>query len=50
MKTAPDTLFNKLLAELTLDHSYVQLSVDKVDDKSYLIGAPLSCLFTCKRY
>ncbi|WP_265909993.1 FidL-like protein [Erwinia billingiae] len=48
--TTPDTLFNKLLAELTLDHSYLQLSVDKVDDKSYLIGAPLSYLFTCQRY
>jgi len=48
--TTPDSMFNMLLAELTLDHSYLQLSVDKVDNKSYLIGGPLSYLFTCQRY
>lgn len=48
--TTPDSMFNMLLAELTLDHSYLQLSVDKVDKKSYLIGGPLSYLFTCQRY
>jgi len=46
----PDAIFNKLLAELTLDPSYLQLDVIKVDQKSYLIGGPLSYLFTCQRY
>lgn len=48
--TTPDPIFNALLAELTLDPSYLQLDVDKVDEKSYLIGGPLSYLFTCQRY
>jgi len=46
----PDKTFNMLLAELTLGPSYLQLDVIKVDDKSYLIGGPLSYLFTCQRY
>ena len=46
----PDALFNKLLAELTLDSSYLQIDVIQVDKKSYLIGGPLSYLFTCQRY
>jgi len=46
----PDSLFNQLLAELTLDPSYLQLDVTKVDRNAYLIGGPLSYLFTCQRY
>ena len=45
-----DDLFNRLLAELTLDPSWLQLDVMKVDNKSYVIGGPLSYLFTCQRY
>lgn len=48
--TTPDAIFNILKAELTLDPSYLQLDVVKVDEKSYLIGGPLSYLFTCQRY
>lgn len=48
--TTPDATFNTLLAELTLDPSFLQLNVIKVDEKSYLIGGPLSYLFTCQRY
>jgi len=48
--TTPDPVFNMLLAELTLDPSYLQLDVVKVDEKSYLIGGPVSYLFTCQRY
>lgn len=48
--TTPDALFNLLLAEITLDPSYLQLDVDRVDDNTYLIGGPLSYLFTCQRY
>ena len=46
----PDSLFNLLLAELTLDPSYLQLDVTKVDHNAYLVGGPLSYLFTCQRY
>ncbi|WP_371245258.1 FidL-like protein [Pantoea sp. KPR_PJ] len=46
----PDTVFDTLLAELTLDASFLQLNVIKVDQKSYLIGGPLSFWFTCQRY
>lgn len=46
----PDSLFTMLLSELTLDPSYLQLDVDKIDKHSYLIGGPLSYLFTCQRY
>ncbi|MGJ0193842.1 FidL-like protein [Pantoea sp. RRHST58] len=46
----PDSTFNMLLAELTLDPSYLQFDVVKVDEKSYLIAGPLSYLFTCQRY
>jgi len=48
--TTPNVIFNMLLAELTLDPSYLQLDVVKVDEKSFLIGGPLSYLFTCQRY
>lgn len=46
----PDSFFNLLLAELTLDSSYLQLDVSNVDHNAYLIGGPLSYLFTCQRY
>ncbi|SFT62670.1 FidL-like putative membrane protein [Kosakonia arachidis] len=46
----PNEFFNLLLAEITLDPSYLQLDVDKVDEGSYLIGGPLSYLFICQRY
>lgn len=48
--TTPDPVFNMLLSELTLDPSYLQLDVVKVDEKTFLIGGPLSYLFTCQRY
>ncbi|MHA6313525.1 MULTISPECIES: FidL-like protein [Pantoea] len=48
--TTPDAVFTLLLAELTLDPSYLQFDVDKIDARSYLIGGPLSYLFTCQRY
>lgn len=48
--TTPDALFNLLLAEITLDPTYLQLDITQVDNKTYLIGGPLSYLFTCQRY
>ncbi|WP_428944974.1 FidL-like protein [Pantoea sp. FN060301] len=48
--TTSDNIFNALLAELTLDPSYLQLNIDKVDENTYLISGPLSYLFTCQRY
>jgi len=48
--TTPDTLFNLLLTEITLDPTYLQLDIMQVDNKTYLIGGPLSYLFTCQRY
>lgn len=48
--TTPDASFNSLLAEIMLDPSHLQLDVNQVDDKSYLIGGPLSYLFICQRY
>ncbi|WP_442796985.1 FidL-like protein [Pantoea vagans] len=48
--TTPDRLFNLLLAEITLDPTYLQLDITQVDNKTYLIGGPLSYLFTCQRY
>ncbi len=46
----PDAAFNHLLAELMLDPSSLQLNVVQLDKKTYLIGGPLSHLFTCQRY
>ncbi|WP_422882767.1 FidL-like protein [Pantoea agglomerans] len=46
----PDAVFNLLLAEITLDPGYLQLDMTQVDKKTYLIGGPLSYLFTCQRY
>lgn len=48
--TTPDAVFNLLLAEITLDPGYLQLDVTQVDKNTYLIGGPLSYLFTCQRY
>ncbi|MDQ1215024.1 FidL-like protein [Pantoea anthophila] len=48
--TTPDAVFNQLLAEITLDPSYLQLDVRQLDQHAYLISGPLSYLFTCKRY
>lgn len=48
--TTPDGMFNALLAELTLDPTYLQLDIVKVDEKTYLMSGPLSYLFTCQRY
>lgn len=48
--TTPNASFSNLLAEILLDPSHLQLDVTQVDDKSYLIGGPLSYLFICQRY
>jgi len=48
--TTPDAVFNLLLAEITLDPGYLQLDMTQVDNKTYMIGGPLSVLFTCQRY
>jgi hypothetical protein len=48
--STPDDVFNHLLAEITLDPGYLQLDINQVDKKTYLIGVPLSYLFTCQRY
>ncbi|MEB6225169.1 MULTISPECIES: FidL-like protein [Pantoea] len=48
--TTPDAVFNLLLAEITLDPTYLQVDVRQVDQQAYLISGPLSYLFTCKRY
>lgn len=46
----PDATFALLLAELTLDPSWLQLEINRLDSKTYLVGGPLSYLFTCQRY
>ncbi|MBJ7221532.1 hypothetical protein JG725_06570 [Brenneria sp. L3-3C-1] len=46
----PDALFNQLLAELIIDNRTLQLDVIPIQDKSYLIGGPISYLFTCTTY
>ncbi|NEG60621.1 FidL-like protein [Pantoea agglomerans] len=48
--TTSDAVFNLLLAEITLDPTYLQLDITQVDNETYLIGGPLSYLFTCQRY
>ncbi|MGD9427036.1 FidL-like protein [Pantoea sp. NSTU24] len=48
--TTPDDIFNKLLAEITLDPQSLQIGVSQIDNNMYLIRGPLSYLFTCKRY
>lgn len=48
--STPDAVFSLLLAEITLDPGYLQLDINQVDKKTYLIGGPLSYLFTCQRY
>lgn len=48
--TTPDAVFNQLLAEITLDPTYLQLGVRQIDEQAYLISGPLSYLLTCKRY
>lgn len=48
--TTPDAIFNLLFSEITLDPTYLQLDLTRVDEKSYLISGPLSYLFTCERY
>lgn len=48
--TTPDGVFNLLLGEIILDSGYLQLNINQVDNKTYLIGGPLSYLFTCQRY
>lgn len=48
--TTPDTVFNLLLAEITLDPTYLQLDFTRLDEDTYLISGPLSYLFTCQRY
>ncbi|WP_337013710.1 FidL-like protein [Pantoea sp. AS142] len=48
--STPDDVFNLLLTEITLDPGYLQLDVNQVDKNTYLIGGPLSYLFTCQRY
>jgi len=48
--TTQDAVFNLLLAEITLDPGYLQLDITQVDKKAYLVGGPLSYLFTCQRY
>lgn len=48
--STPDAVFNLLLAEITLDPGYLQLDITPVDNKTYLVGGPLSYLFSCQRY
>lgn len=48
--TTPDTIFNKLLAEISLDPTHTQLQITQIDRKTYLVTGPLSYLFTCQRY
>lgn len=47
---APAEVFNLLLGEFTADPTSMQLDVDKLGKKDYLISGPLSSLFTCVRY
>lgn len=53
--TTPDVIFNKLLAEITLDPTHLQLDVDKIDKIPILsvgrspISLPASVTELCKR-
>ncbi|MDX5627746.1 MULTISPECIES: FidL-like protein [unclassified Brenneria] len=46
----PDAVFNQLLAEFTSDSTRLQLDTIHIQDKAYLIGGPISYLFTCTAY
>lgn len=48
--TTPDGVFNRLLTEIILDPTLLQLDITQLDKKIYLISGPLSYLFSCKRY
>jgi len=46
----PTREFNQLLTEFTSNPAVLQLDVIKLHDNTFLIGGPVSYLFTCKRY
>ncbi|CAI2793924.1 Uncharacterised protein [Serratia grimesii] len=46
----PDTSFNQLMAEFNIDPANLQLSMVKIDSNAYLVGGPVSYLFTCILY
>ena len=48
--TTPDALFKQLLTELTTDNETLQLDVVHIEGKAFLIGGPVSYLFTCTTY
>ncbi|CAI1126124.1 FidL-like protein [Serratia ficaria] len=45
----PDKSFDPLLAELSMDSVDLRLDLVKVDANTYMVGGPLSYLFTCIR-
>ncbi|PWC11890.1 FidL-like protein [Brenneria corticis] len=46
----PEPLFNQLLSEFTTDSATLQLDVIQLGKQAYLIGGPISYLFTCVAY
>ncbi|PWC18277.1 hypothetical protein DDT52_13995 [Brenneria roseae subsp. roseae] len=46
----PEPLFNQLLSEFTADSTTLQLDVIQLGKQAYLIGGPVSYLFTCVTY
>ncbi len=48
--TTPDAIFDRLFAELSTDSANLQLDVVHIENQAYLIGGPVSFLFTCTAY
>jgi|GEM_PF-3391441 hypothetical protein len=48
--TVSDQEFEPLLMELTGDKSIIALDINPLSDNLYLIGTPLSYIFTCNSY
>ncbi|HDG1678436.1 FidL-like protein [Kluyvera ascorbata] len=46
----PSMYFNQLLTEFTSDQDLLQLDVIRLQGQTFLVGGPLSYLFTCERY
>lgn len=48
--TVSEKEFEPLLMELTGDSSLISLDINHLSDDLYLIGTPLSYIFTCNGY
>lgn len=48
--TLSDSEFEPLLMELTGDSSLISLDINHLSENLYIIGTPLSYIFTCNGY